>query len=117
MIRRPPRSTLSSSSAASDVYKRQLFVWVGELVTLSSGSGMSISSLVQSLQSDFFQAVSQFRSMLLCAIIGWSVCTPFACVLLYYTARPLCRYLIARPQNQACLIKKFDGQDQLRSVV
>eukprot|EP00658_Telonema_sp_P-2_P039828 TRINITY_DN28460_c0_g1_i1.p1 TRINITY_DN28460_c0_g1~~TRINITY_DN28460_c0_g1_i1.p1 ORF type:complete len:118 (+),score=36.84 TRINITY_DN28460_c0_g1_i1:99-452(+) len=28
MIRRPPRSTLSSSSAASDVYKRQLLrVW------------------------------------------------------------------------------------------
>src|SRR5664279_6573 len=26
MIRRPPRSTLSSSSAASDVYKRQLWV-------------------------------------------------------------------------------------------
>src|SRR5664280_2541614 len=26
MIRRPPRSTLSSSSAASDVYKRQAFV-------------------------------------------------------------------------------------------
>ena len=25
MIRRPPRSTLSPSSAASDVYKRQLF--------------------------------------------------------------------------------------------
>ena len=25
MIRRPPRSTLSSSSAASDVYKRQAF--------------------------------------------------------------------------------------------
>src|SRR5664280_3784517 len=25
MIRRPPRSTLSSSSAASDVYKRQVF--------------------------------------------------------------------------------------------
>src|SRR5674536_182955 len=33
MIRRPPRSTLSSSSAASDVYKRQvgvvLFLWLG----------------------------------------------------------------------------------------
>eukprot|EP00656_Telonema_subtile_P007652 TRINITY_DN13595_c0_g1_i1.p1 TRINITY_DN13595_c0_g1~~TRINITY_DN13595_c0_g1_i1.p1 ORF type:complete len:177 (+),score=21.26 TRINITY_DN13595_c0_g1_i1:69-599(+) len=27
MIRRPPRSTLSSSSAASDVYKRQVQVW------------------------------------------------------------------------------------------
>src|SRR5664279_6624489 len=26
MIRRPPRSTLSSSSAASDVYKRQVLV-------------------------------------------------------------------------------------------
>src|SRR5665648_1064793 len=30
MIRRPPRSTLSSSSAASDVYKRQLPIRVGE---------------------------------------------------------------------------------------
>src|SRR5674536_57514 len=28
MIRRPPRSTLSSSSAASDVYKRQVIEWV-----------------------------------------------------------------------------------------
>src|SRR5664280_3198885 len=27
MIRRPPRSTLSSSSAASDVYKRQIPAW------------------------------------------------------------------------------------------
>src|SRR5664280_937392 len=33
MIRRPPRSTLSSSSAASDVYKRQ----VGELVVVYLG--------------------------------------------------------------------------------
>ena len=31
MIRRPPRSTLSSSSAASDVYKRQLHVSAYEL--------------------------------------------------------------------------------------
>src|SRR5674536_236892 len=34
MIRRPPRSTLSSSSAASDVYKRQPFVLLGCLVVL-----------------------------------------------------------------------------------
>ena len=32
MIRRPPRSTLSSSSAASDVYKRQHFTWAGTYV-------------------------------------------------------------------------------------
>src|SRR5674536_404335 len=31
MIRRPPRSTLSSSSAASDVYKRQIEEKVNEL--------------------------------------------------------------------------------------
>ena len=31
MIRRPPRSTLSSSSAASDVYKRQPHDWSGDL--------------------------------------------------------------------------------------
>src|SRR5674536_205922 len=34
MIRRPPRSTLSSSSAASDVYKRQLEAY-GEVVELA----------------------------------------------------------------------------------
>ena len=33
MIRRPPRSTLSSSSAASDVYKRQGINDVGEVET------------------------------------------------------------------------------------
>eukprot|EP00658_Telonema_sp_P-2_P048671 TRINITY_DN3700_c0_g1_i4.p1 TRINITY_DN3700_c0_g1~~TRINITY_DN3700_c0_g1_i4.p1 ORF type:complete len:103 (+),score=31.59 TRINITY_DN3700_c0_g1_i4:131-439(+) len=52
MIRRPPRSTLSSSSAASDVYKRQvqdsstnqlifkteyLIHWVSKFMTLSVG--------------------------------------------------------------------------------
>ena len=31
MIRRPPRSTQSRSSAASDVYKRQIIEWVGDL--------------------------------------------------------------------------------------
>src|SRR5450756_2243523 len=29
MIRRPPRSTQSRSSAASDVYKRQVLLWNG----------------------------------------------------------------------------------------
>src|SRR5678815_4931420 len=36
MIRRPPRSTLDRSSAASDVYKRQVY---GAGVTLVAGSG------------------------------------------------------------------------------
>src|SRR5450756_2100556 len=34
MIRRPPRSTQSRSSAASDVYKRQLWVWVVPAATV-----------------------------------------------------------------------------------
>src|SRR5664279_1758032 len=38
MIRRPPRSTLSSSSAASDVYKRQLLLFQG-----SDGSQHGVS--------------------------------------------------------------------------
>src|SRR5674536_213327 len=42
MIRRPPRSTLSSSSAASDVYKRQDETWTvigteSQLVELRAG--------------------------------------------------------------------------------
>eukprot|EP00658_Telonema_sp_P-2_P000721 TRINITY_DN10263_c0_g1_i14.p1 TRINITY_DN10263_c0_g1~~TRINITY_DN10263_c0_g1_i14.p1 ORF type:complete len:110 (+),score=34.51 TRINITY_DN10263_c0_g1_i14:127-456(+) len=39
MIRRPPRSTLSSSSAASDVYKRQVS-------TQSTGSTQAKSSIM-----------------------------------------------------------------------
>ena len=35
MIRRPPRSTLSSSSAASDVYKRQSFFCLVGVYALS----------------------------------------------------------------------------------
>eukprot|EP00658_Telonema_sp_P-2_P079544 TRINITY_DN7712_c0_g1_i3.p1 TRINITY_DN7712_c0_g1~~TRINITY_DN7712_c0_g1_i3.p1 ORF type:complete len:107 (+),score=7.57 TRINITY_DN7712_c0_g1_i3:131-451(+) len=38
MIRRPPRSTLSSSSAASDVYKRQLIYPMDTLIKPSSQS-------------------------------------------------------------------------------
>ena len=34
MIRRPPRSTLDRSSAASDVYKRQVLLLPGEFVWL-----------------------------------------------------------------------------------
>src|SRR5664280_3922104 len=37
MIRRPPRSTLSSSSAASDVYKRQILSWASIGATLICG--------------------------------------------------------------------------------
>eukprot|EP00658_Telonema_sp_P-2_P028845 TRINITY_DN22022_c0_g1_i2.p1 TRINITY_DN22022_c0_g1~~TRINITY_DN22022_c0_g1_i2.p1 ORF type:complete len:135 (-),score=46.91 TRINITY_DN22022_c0_g1_i2:46-450(-) len=36
MIRRPPRSTLSSSSAASDVYKRQVAEYIHILYAISS---------------------------------------------------------------------------------
>ena len=35
MIRRPPRSTLDRSSAASDVYKRQPMAYVSEVVTIA----------------------------------------------------------------------------------
>src|SRR5664280_3450203 len=52
MIRRPPRSTLSSSSAASDVYKRQPF-WARREFSLGlskpgvAGSGDVVSPVIQ----------------------------------------------------------------------
>eukprot|EP00658_Telonema_sp_P-2_P036988 TRINITY_DN26652_c0_g1_i1.p1 TRINITY_DN26652_c0_g1~~TRINITY_DN26652_c0_g1_i1.p1 ORF type:complete len:179 (+),score=71.13 TRINITY_DN26652_c0_g1_i1:95-631(+) len=45
MIRRPPRSTLSSSSAASDVYKRQHYK---ELVCEHSGGPVVVDTMVNS---------------------------------------------------------------------
>src|SRR5664280_3827010 len=48
MIRRPPRSTLSSSSAASDVYKRQLAVRrKGERVPLAQPDDRRVVGLAQ----------------------------------------------------------------------
>eukprot|EP00658_Telonema_sp_P-2_P048263 TRINITY_DN36718_c0_g1_i2.p1 TRINITY_DN36718_c0_g1~~TRINITY_DN36718_c0_g1_i2.p1 ORF type:complete len:117 (+),score=12.54 TRINITY_DN36718_c0_g1_i2:76-426(+) len=45
MIRRPPRSTLSSSSAASDVYKRQTYT------ASDDGSGAQYESLYTPIRS------------------------------------------------------------------
>eukprot|EP00656_Telonema_subtile_P013256 TRINITY_DN16724_c0_g1_i2.p1 TRINITY_DN16724_c0_g1~~TRINITY_DN16724_c0_g1_i2.p1 ORF type:complete len:277 (-),score=63.68 TRINITY_DN16724_c0_g1_i2:115-945(-) len=52
MIRRPPRSTLSSSSAASDVYKRQ------EIYRASAGEAACKKSLVLSHVMDGFRAMT-----------------------------------------------------------
>src|SRR5664279_6564714 len=45
MIRRPPRSTLSSSSAASDVYKRQIYqfdISMQHIARSSTDTGASV---------------------------------------------------------------------------
>src|SRR5664280_3764638 len=51
MIRRPPRSTLSSSSAASDVYKRMglSFLRVGKLVLLAKPLTLKLTEPVMKL--------------------------------------------------------------------
>src|SRR5664280_3824090 len=56
MIRRPPRSTLSSSSAASDVYKRQVHrevVFLGKHLYASRivGNGYSIEEVIEQIVS------------------------------------------------------------------
>eukprot|EP00656_Telonema_subtile_P048929 TRINITY_DN596_c0_g1_i1.p1 TRINITY_DN596_c0_g1~~TRINITY_DN596_c0_g1_i1.p1 ORF type:complete len:156 (+),score=40.61 TRINITY_DN596_c0_g1_i1:120-587(+) len=72
MIRRPPRSTLSSSSAASDVYKRQLQVACERQLSeqhlrLESASrlwDLSQSMLLESLAEDVLNCVTtQFGSL------------------------------------------------------
>src|SRR5680860_874025 len=47
MIRRPPRSTQSRSSAASDVYKRQLKVMRGDRIGLIGNNGVGKSTLLR----------------------------------------------------------------------
>src|SRR5674536_183404 len=62
MIRRPPRSTLSSSSAASDVYKRQALLYilvsliapiVYLIVILTYKGGLSWSTILSFILGDF----------------------------------------------------------------
>eukprot|EP00656_Telonema_subtile_P002434 TRINITY_DN11079_c0_g2_i1.p2 TRINITY_DN11079_c0_g2~~TRINITY_DN11079_c0_g2_i1.p2 ORF type:complete len:105 (+),score=44.59 TRINITY_DN11079_c0_g2_i1:50-364(+) len=76
MIRRPPRSTLSSSSAASDVYKRQVqgdvqYVCVstpnGQLfVPISAPNGQQLlqgsNQMQQQLSADVYRVQSQYHA-------------------------------------------------------
>eukprot|EP00658_Telonema_sp_P-2_P082118 TRINITY_DN85_c0_g1_i9.p1 TRINITY_DN85_c0_g1~~TRINITY_DN85_c0_g1_i9.p1 ORF type:complete len:120 (+),score=40.06 TRINITY_DN85_c0_g1_i9:176-535(+) len=57
MIRRPPRSTLSSSSAASDVYKRQLKVVVTTLLD-SYLSTLNLQSVLVSIVHDILSHIT-----------------------------------------------------------
>src|SRR5665648_611792 len=47
MIRRPPRSTLSSSSAASDVYKRQTFKNIDDILRKDAGCSSELDYVEQ----------------------------------------------------------------------
>src|SRR5665648_796023 len=71
MIRRPPRSTLSSSSAASDVYKRQALTGLGSphwdpyargtIVGLTRGSGRAHLARA-ALEAIAYQTVDAVRA-------------------------------------------------------
>ena len=51
MIRRPPRSTLDRSSAASDVYKRQVFRTTGTVVKFAGHTAVYLEGTDKELPS------------------------------------------------------------------
>eukprot|EP00831_Metopus_contortus_P074551 TRINITY_DN6809_c0_g1_i1.p2 TRINITY_DN6809_c0_g1~~TRINITY_DN6809_c0_g1_i1.p2 ORF type:complete len:101 (-),score=24.41 TRINITY_DN6809_c0_g1_i1:135-437(-) len=59
MIRRPPRSTQGVSSAASDVYKRQLLVLVVILLFVVGYTYQNFEEIRQKLQSVFKSSAPQ----------------------------------------------------------
>src|SRR5664280_959110 len=93
MIRRPPRSTLSSSSAASDVYKRQLKPLAGNASYLLFAAGIigtgllaipvlsgSLSYIItesfgwkEGLDKKFFQAKAFYLIIFISLIMGLSL--------------------------------------------
>src|SRR5659263_82521 len=62
MIRRPPRSTQSRSSAASDVYKRQplllLYIFDGTLFHESSAYITCLFCLLSSFTNNYYTAIT-----------------------------------------------------------
>ena len=54
MIRRPPRSTLDRSSAASDVYKRQMLTRAGALLVLAATTPIAAAGLVSDAGRSWF---------------------------------------------------------------
>ena len=90
MIRRPPRSTQSSSSAASDVYKRQAVGQALEqfLTLFSNGDINSVDFQVEGDKSDSDRpkgngfalcpdcgnTIEHLEGCLICPSCGWSKC-------------------------------------------
>ena len=63
MIRRPPRSTLSSSSAASDVYKRQIDGFYREIAQSDISSQKRGCSQIRSREFSFCCSVRLFAGI------------------------------------------------------
>ena len=79
MIRRPPRSTLSSSSAASDVYKRQVDVLVvAALVVLANvvAALVEVTLLEVDLLAELFTTVVAFALELVLATLAVLLLAP-----------------------------------------
>src|SRR5680860_1921588 len=81
MIRRPPRSTQSRSSAASDVYKRQLDVWeeidsefIGKwekwISPISTNSSQLASQLTGGLSNQLAQVLEEVTTAIMTAFKG-----------------------------------------------
>src|SRR5678815_3120505 len=69
MIRRPPRSTLDRSSAASDVYKRQAFQKDG---TITAANASSINDGASALVLASEEAVKTHKLEPLARIVGYA---------------------------------------------
>eukprot|EP00658_Telonema_sp_P-2_P009336 TRINITY_DN134_c0_g1_i4.p2 TRINITY_DN134_c0_g1~~TRINITY_DN134_c0_g1_i4.p2 ORF type:complete len:140 (-),score=65.03 TRINITY_DN134_c0_g1_i4:337-756(-) len=72
MIRRPPRSTLSSSSAASDVYKRQVST---QSTGLHSSDMSSVTEILNGLKSQITPAMVKKTKTVFVFDIGGKVFT------------------------------------------
>eukprot|EP00828_Plagiopyla_frontata_P013423 TRINITY_DN1793_c0_g1_i8.p1 TRINITY_DN1793_c0_g1~~TRINITY_DN1793_c0_g1_i8.p1 ORF type:complete len:657 (+),score=130.97 TRINITY_DN1793_c0_g1_i8:99-2069(+) len=79
MIRRPPRSTLSSSSAASDVYKRQ----TNELNETSAGYWAKvITSIINKRGTDFMDYLAESASHFFDEMLNFVSCRSIADIIL-----------------------------------
>ena len=64
MIRRPPRSTLDRSSAASDVYKRQPLGWWSGAVVASVVTGYALVTRANLMRRLTGVAAAQYLSLI-----------------------------------------------------
>ena len=113
MIRRPPRSTLDRSSAASDVYKRQIQGWVMDVDRLKSGGSV--------LTDDFFERqLEKIREIRLSERKFYQKITDiYATALDYDQSATATKRFFAAAQNQlpyACLLYTSQSpQDRARN--
>lgn len=78
-----------------------VFVWIGNTLRATflnvdeNDDSVQISNLISELQENLFDGIMKFGSVLMTAIVAWTICLPFGVTLFYVLLKPIVGWLMS----------------------